>query len=85
MPDLTNSNPYVLANAVSKVDGYYLPRPSDVVDQQLRAFDRAKTECLEALQAQLASIEALTFEQFCKGTRISVTPSQHEAQPEATA
>lgn len=73
----TNAIPldqYQLQNAVEKVAGYYLPRPSDVTDRHQRAFDRAKAECTEHLARQLEAVQSLTFEQFCAEKKVKVIP-----------
>lgn len=56
---------YELLNVIWRVEGYYFPAPhEEALGKQEQAFERAKTECLQNLRAQIASTEALTFEQF---------------------
>ena len=50
-------------NCRDKIEGYYLPRVNEGSEQ---AFDRAKDECIEKLNAQLDSIKEFSFDDFCK-------------------
>jgi hypothetical protein len=60
---------YVLENAASKIDGYFLPRESDLAQRHRRAFARAQAECVQHLQAQLAAVAGLSYEKFMAATK----------------
>ncbi len=54
-------NRYELDNAIEKVQGYYIPRPSE---KPQAAFERARQEAVRRLTETIANINALDFQQF---------------------
>lgn len=66
-------NRYQLQNAIEKVDGYFLPSPTKLGGYPTE-FERAKTECLYHLRAQIDNIQALSFEQFATHKKL---PQNH--------
>ena len=61
-------NQYERANAVEKVDGYYLRICPTTTPQA--EFLKAQAECAHHLRAQLAHVESLTFAQFSEVKKI---------------
>lgn len=61
---------YEVENAVYKVDGYFIPRTQEKTDA---TFQRARSDCLDALKKEVAFLEQLTYEQF-RDTRRSWSP-----------
>lgn len=76
---------YQLANAAEKIDGYFLPRASDVKTPQRAAFDRAQAECIQHLTAQLEAVTNLTFTQFMTATKRSKLHDSEVASVEGDA
>ena len=61
---------YQRANAVEKIDGYYLRiRPATKPQDE---FLKAQAECAKHLRDQLAHVESLTFAQFAAAKKIKV-------------
>ena len=54
-------NQYELANAVERIDGYYLPR---ALHSHEECFNKAKAECVANMRKALEQTESITFEQF---------------------
>jgi hypothetical protein len=74
-------NQYERKNAVSKVEGYDLR----VIPNRARQaeFEAAKRECLVHLRAQLANVEALTFDQYIAERRERTTAEQGQTKGSA--
>ena len=55
---------YALQNARNKIDGYYFPTPLESLTQAGRraAFERAKSECVKNLRADIEFIASMTAE-----------------------
>lgn len=59
---------YQRANAIDKVDGYFLRiHPTTTAQAE---FSKAKAECLRHLRAQIEHIEGLSFAQFAEAKKI---------------
>ena len=61
---------YQRANAVEKVDGYFLQIHPTTTSQA--EFLKAKAECLHQLRTQIAHIDSLSFAQFAEAKKIKV-------------
>lgn len=59
---------YQRANAVHKVEGYYL-RIHPTTSAQAE-FVKAQAECLRQLREQVAHVQSLSFEQFAQTLKI---------------
>lgn len=69
-------NQYERQNAAWKVEGYFVPRPLEPMQD---AFDRAKAELAKHLQRQLDCCNALTWEQYVSLRK----PATHQPTKEA--
>ncbi len=68
-------NRYELQNSIDKVYGYFLPSPMQNVGLAGgldAAFVSAQAECVRHLEAQIANIKSLTFEQFSGKKKLKI-------------
>jgi hypothetical protein len=56
---------YDKANALSKIDGYFVPRPEERWCNKLKtAFERSKAETISQMEKALMDVENCTFSEF---------------------
>lgn len=73
------NNEYAERNVAHLIAGYLLPRPHEGADS-VEAFERAKGELIEVMQARIALITAMSFQLFKR--RIDAhSRGHHEASP----
>jgi hypothetical protein len=67
-------NRYQLENANHKIDGYWVPlhHRTESEHNLRREFEAAKASAIQQLSLDLADVQAVTFEQFCKFKRLAV-------------